>query len=145
MGEWRWGALSTWRGGDREQGGTQGRLPGGAKSWRIAQHVQLPGGVGMHSTFWAVFKMAGTCGRGVWWWVERIGKEGSGERWFAINYLFTKWATYRESLVTWLWSRISHKAHLKHLEMDVIGQLTRYLSIHPAPVSIPRSVMSSKH
>ena len=54
--------------------------------------------------------MVGTWGKGVWWWVERIGKEGSGERWYTINYLFTKWTNHRESLVTWLWSRISQKA-----------------------------------
>ena len=42
-------------------------------------------------------------------WVERIGKEGSGERWYTINYLFTKWTNHRESLVTWPWSRISKK------------------------------------
>ena len=45
-----------------------------ARSWR-AQYVLLPGDAGEHGTFWAVFKMVGTWGRGVWWWVERIGME----------------------------------------------------------------------
>lgn len=78
--------------------------------------------------------MAGTWGKGVWRWVERVGKEGSGESdiWLPVS----KWTNYRESLVTWLWPRICQKAQVRHLEMDLTGQLTNDPSI---PLGAPTS------